>query len=625
MDKFTRFLTEIAYHDSILVESIVDAYSVIFEGVSINKDYLLKLAKNNIDILKQAKSNGIILTDKLLPVLPNGKSNTLYIPLSNFFTMLLLKGETINEDVVGYIHDLFVDGNTSSVEKIAKNSDITVNELINAYTSYKETKSKTNVSGDESKEFSNVEVVKEFNDGWKWIIPLTSEGQRKGACSVEAKVAHHCGNVPSLQTGDTLYSLRNGNKIAATVIVNDNGNIRESKGNYNAKIDKNYRNHMLWLFRHEHIKGIDDTGSYAPDRNTHLSDFLGDDNEEEIHQLKEEKPSLMSDTYDKTVFDLKKKYQQGQISDETLYDMLDDRKIKLYHLKGITGRTPPTNYIEMAGIPLIDVAQTDIKLLTPEIQNYFLMMSGSRNLKTLLDVESQVSSFKVDRDVINKNLEYGNFGYGTLLKIASSLGINDLVKMGLHDTTSEASINSAFKYAASANKLDTVKLIYDNAKVDNQDIFEVMSHIIQQNHIEMYDYIRSNMPEHGNKFTFEQLDRLFEESVYFGNLYILKDIAKSLPKISHGTLSYSLTQSVKLKHIDVLKFLLTYKPSLASNELESVMFSANNIQEPNIKKEILGILYNARATGILTIDKELDTKMDELYNTDSIDEYLNKK
>ena len=34
MDKFKRFLTEIAYHDSLLVESIVEAYSVIFEGVN---------------------------------------------------------------------------------------------------------------------------------------------------------------------------------------------------------------------------------------------------------------------------------------------------------------------------------------------------------------------------------------------------------------------------------------------------------------------------------------------------------------------------------------------------------------------------------------------------------------
>ena len=66
------------------------------------------------------------------------------------------------------------------ISDITKNSAITNGDLSNMAVRYDQEKRKhQTLSKAETKEFDRVEMIHEFDDGWKWIIPLTDKGKRK--------------------------------------------------------------------------------------------------------------------------------------------------------------------------------------------------------------------------------------------------------------------------------------------------------------------------------------------------------------------------------------------------------------------------------------------------------------
>lgn len=116
----------------------------------------------------------------------------------------------------------------------------------------------------------------------------------KGACRDEGEAMGHCGNVPSVSTGDVIYSLRQVKDIqgkeyhrpSLTFIAND-GVLGEMKGRSNNKPNKKYHPYIMELLKSQYIKGIKG-GGYMPENNFHPNDLTPEQREELIEIKGEE-------------------------------------------------------------------------------------------------------------------------------------------------------------------------------------------------------------------------------------------------------------------------------------------------------------------------------------------------
>lgn len=132
------------------------------------------------------------------------------------------------------------------------------------------------------------EVI-QFNDGFSWWL------LNRGACREEADAMGHCGNVPSLQSGDRILSLRK--KVVEdiwaphlTFILHDDGHLGEMKGKNNDKPDEKYHPYIIELLKNTKIiKGIKG-GGYLAENNFSLSDL----EKTQMEELIKINPDLLS-------------------------------------------------------------------------------------------------------------------------------------------------------------------------------------------------------------------------------------------------------------------------------------------------------------------------------------------
>lgn len=154
--------------------------------------------------------------------------------------------------------------------------------------------------------------IEKFDDGVSWWL------LNRGACREEADAMGHCGNVPTMKSGDRILSLRK--KVSddmwephLTFILDEDGYLGEMKGRKNDKPDKKYHPYIIKLLKNKKlIKGIKG-GGYLQQNNFSLSDLSND----QIEELIKINPDLL------TIFE---KYERYGPTDE----ILDEIKEKLY-------------------------------------------------------------------------------------------------------------------------------------------------------------------------------------------------------------------------------------------------------------------------------------------------------
>jgi hypothetical protein len=125
-------------------------------------------------------------------------------------------------------------------------------------------------------------LILEFDGGTKgwWLLA-------RGACREEGGAMGHCGNVPSVRTGDRILSFRvknQNNKWTPnlTFILDKDGYLGEMKGRGNEKPAARYHPYIIELLKQTKlIKGIKG-GGYAPENNFRLSDLSETQREELI-------------------------------------------------------------------------------------------------------------------------------------------------------------------------------------------------------------------------------------------------------------------------------------------------------------------------------------------------------
>ena len=134
----------------------------------------------------------------------------------------------------------------------------------------------------------------------------------RGACPLDAKNAHHCGNVPTFQEGDIFLILKeNGKKngkTVASIVIDSKGNVVESKGNFNKSIDKEYNNNMVWLYNEKYVTG--NLGAWDRyDASVNFWMYKHDDEDVQNHFYDNSGKNF--DDTEKTVKDLRTKYKNG--------------------------------------------------------------------------------------------------------------------------------------------------------------------------------------------------------------------------------------------------------------------------------------------------------------------------
>lgn len=179
--------------------------------------------------------------------------------------------------------------------------------------------------------FKKSKIWKTFSDADKQAVQTAHKKygmNLRGACPYDAKLGKHCGNVPSQEDGDIYLALRDGKKTVATVVLNEDGTIRESKGVGNTKIPTKYKYNVAWLYAHKWVKG-NRWGGYNPAINTWIHD-IGDT---EIEDLLYNDKSKEFDEYDLKIRDARNLYREGKITDEMLVDKVGFKDVSLAKIK----------------------------------------------------------------------------------------------------------------------------------------------------------------------------------------------------------------------------------------------------------------------------------------------------
>jgi hypothetical protein len=125
-------------------------------------------------------------------------------------------------------------------------------------------------------------LILEFDNGTKgwWLLS-------RGACREEGGAMGHCGNVPSVRTGDKILSFRTKNTEGKwtpnlTFILDKDGYLGEMKGRGNEKPATRYHPYIIELLKQTKlVKGIKG-GGYAPENNFSLRDLSENQREELI-------------------------------------------------------------------------------------------------------------------------------------------------------------------------------------------------------------------------------------------------------------------------------------------------------------------------------------------------------
>lgn len=165
------------------------------------------------------------------------------------------------------------------------------NEIISDFTDYEEEWKENN--GERAVGIQEGDqLIIDFDGGTKgwWLL-------NRGACQEEGNAMGHCGNVPSVRSGDRILSFRVKSQNdqwtpSLTFILDSEGMLGEMKGRGNEKPAKRYHPYIITLLKNTKlIKGIKG-GGYAPENNFSVED-LEENQREELYRINPEYMTFM--------------------------------------------------------------------------------------------------------------------------------------------------------------------------------------------------------------------------------------------------------------------------------------------------------------------------------------------
>jgi len=356
--------------------SILEHLQLMLEASALGKNFFEQKYKNSPNYNKVNELVNKEFTNKLQVMIVNDKIKQMTI---NFLKFIGYQNGNVSQ-VTDLIHDIISDFGINIYSQkyinLMKDSDSKLETIQDLYNKMKDEKNKK--TNDENMwkivENSYVELpnqnevrIENFNgtgkekvypitNGYKWFIGTAipeeelknselynnlnqsdikalTVASKKGellvrkACPLDAKKSGHCGAVPYVDYYQEAIFLMlkkdKSSKSVASVFVDDNGNILESKGNFNTSVPEEFHINMIWLLNHEWINGTS-WGGYAPDKNF----FLYKLKDKELANHFYNSGKNITDK-DKKIQELKDEFERGKLSISRLYDML-------FNIEGIT-------------------------------------------------------------------------------------------------------------------------------------------------------------------------------------------------------------------------------------------------------------------------------------------------
>lgn len=311
----------------------------LYEAEGLSKPYLLKLTNNDQTKFKEFKKKAVRFLNRggFNTLFPKGQNDNIYQSVANFVTRLAIKGQQMSNQDLRFLHDLKVQNKLPVfVDKKLKEPEYTLQNLRTDRREYHSEKQKQKSSGlrpEQQKKYNRVKLIKKFDNDMGWVIPLDEAGKEQRACRLTGKLGGHCGNVPGQRLGGTMYVLRPLNKVGVfvTMVLSTQGKIRERKGNYNNKPNvKQFGQQLLWFVNQPFVKGFDEQGRYAPQKNFHVTDLMQIMDDNRFNELIKRKPELLTD-YDEVML----KYKKQNLSNEQIFEILMKGQITLRQRLGL--------------------------------------------------------------------------------------------------------------------------------------------------------------------------------------------------------------------------------------------------------------------------------------------------
>ena len=317
--------------------------------------------------------------------------------------------------IFDYLHDIAVVNKLSIFDKY--DSSVTFEKFMDDLEAIKhELSTGTKLTPEELKIFNRVKVDKDFGDGWQWVYAVDEKGEPVGhmPSSVCNKTMGHCGNQTFVKRGDVYYELRHNNKPYLTVILDADSKIKESKGPHNAppKEKELVAPKMKWFMTHERVKGTSYESGYARDRNFSILQFLEHD-PEFVSEVEEKHPHLINEKVDKPILEYRKALKEGRITEEEIIEKWESNDVgmssgglRLEHLRGILRRTPfdeseLVGYINSGRLSAIEIANTDHKYLTPDVQKALLEKDRNSD-RVFIEIINSVPGIKITKESMVK-------------------------------------------------------------------------------------------------------------------------------------------------------------------------------------------------------------------------------
>jgi len=350
----------------------------------------------------------------------------LYDPIITYLTWIVLhdkfkskkeKPEYPTHQEYDFFHDLLVAGKFDDIRKIISNDNVPRNQLQQYIQKFQSSnKSDNKLTKEDLKVLNNKKEVVDLGGGWSWITLVDDQGNIKGGSTVLTKILGHCGNGEGLP-GDKMYLLSNKTMgliptIKATVIVDGEGKIRESKASFNRKININkYGGAFLKLLEQPFVKGLDDSGAYMADSNLHMSDFSGTPFEEQAKALIEKKPNLMNNDFDQVI--TKYKDEVSSLSPEDKKDelrkLLEDGHINLVQARALNGGKFPFTDDELVGmidggLDIGKIISAGNSLFSLKVQQALAKKDPSKNISYMLYMAATLNNSPIDKKILIEGL-----------------------------------------------------------------------------------------------------------------------------------------------------------------------------------------------------------------------------
>lgn len=275
--------------------------------------------------------------------------------------------------------------------------------------------------------------IKYPGNEYVWVQALSASGKPTGfiPTSISNKYMHHCGNEPSVQSGDVYWGLRKRDDITKevlTVILND-GNIAEAKsfGNMQSKVGQQIYKYVEALYASNYVKGIDARYDYGYSTITNFSvSYIATFDANFLSWCKKNKPNIIGNT-EKTILHLKNKYKDktqlvnAYLSNSDKSSMFTANHWNVF-VAALGGVSEVKKYLSEDDIiddliateelSLRVFANADLNLLTDRIQCAFCKYQNG-SFGTLLDIMKNVARFYISPKIItylcNINIYYSTY------------------------------------------------------------------------------------------------------------------------------------------------------------------------------------------------------------------------